>query len=59
MKKILLSLFAMISWAAGAQTPVHYGYAPDNVVPEEIQAKVLEVKDMIASAWAVEKQKMN
>ena len=39
MKKILLSLFAMISWAAGAQTPVHYGYAPDNVVPEEIQAQ--------------------
>lgn len=39
MKKFLLSLFAIISWAANAQTPVHYGYAPDQVVPEEIQAQ--------------------
>lgn len=39
MKKIILSLLALISWGASAQTPVHYGFAPDQVVSEEVKAQ--------------------
>lgn len=38
MKKIFLTLLALVGLGAYAQTPVHYGFAPDQVVPEEILA---------------------
>ena len=38
MKKILLSLFALFALGAAAQTTSHYGFAPDTLVPEDIQA---------------------
>ena len=39
MKKILLGLLAFISVSVYAQTSVHYGYTPDQLVAEEIQAQ--------------------
>ena len=39
MKKILLSLIALFSLQMAAQVPVHYGFAPDSFVAEEIQAQ--------------------
>ena len=38
MKKILLSLFALFALGTAAQTTSHYGFAPDTLVPEDIQA---------------------
>lgn len=39
MKKILLTLLALVAWSATAQTTVHYGYTPDVLIGDEIQAQ--------------------
>ena len=39
MKKILLGLLTLFSLSLYAQTSVHYGYTPDQLVAEEIQAQ--------------------